>query len=188
MRAKGPVLELGSGTGRISLPLIRAGVSLVGVDRSQLMLRRAARRSRALRSRGRGRMALVRGDIRALPFAPGRFEMVIAPYGVLQSMLSERDLSAALGSVSRVLTAGGIFGVDLVPDVPNWKEYRNQVQLRVRPAEAPSHARRISAPRSATASDDLRAEVHRTTRKQENPAPIRAHISNAAGACHGPSP
>jgi ubiquinone/menaquinone biosynthesis C-methylase UbiE len=131
-RVKGPVLELGSGTGRISLPLMRAGVSLVGIDRSQLMLRRAARRSKALgsRRRQRGRITLVRGDIRVLPFAPHRFEMVIAPYGVLQSMLSEHDLAAALGSVSRVLKAGGIFGVDLVPDVPNWKEYRNQVQLR----------------------------------------------------------
>ena len=33
-KAGGTVLELGCGTGRISLPLARAGVSLVGVDRS----------------------------------------------------------------------------------------------------------------------------------------------------------
>src|SRR5205814_2183621 len=38
---KGRVLELGCGTGRISLPLARAGVSLVGVDRSAPMLARA---------------------------------------------------------------------------------------------------------------------------------------------------
>src|SRR5918997_1041748 len=34
----GAVLELGWGTGRISLPLARAGVRLVGVDRSAAML------------------------------------------------------------------------------------------------------------------------------------------------------
>ena len=60
--------------------------------------------------------------------------MVLAPYGVLQSLTRERDLTAALSSVARVLSAGGTFGVDLVPDVPNWREYRNKVQLRGRAA------------------------------------------------------
>ena len=38
LHAGGPVLELGCGTGRISLPLARAGVPLIGVDRSAAML------------------------------------------------------------------------------------------------------------------------------------------------------
>src|SRR5207237_1815167 len=42
---EGRVLELGSGTGRVSLPLARAGVRLVGVDRSAAMLQRARQRS-----------------------------------------------------------------------------------------------------------------------------------------------
>jgi 2-polyprenyl-3-methyl-5-hydroxy-6-metoxy-1,4-benzoquinol methylase len=41
--AGGPVLELGCGTGRVSLPLARAGVNLVGIDRSAPMLERARR-------------------------------------------------------------------------------------------------------------------------------------------------
>ena len=41
--AGGPVLELGCGTGRVSLPLARAGVQLVGIDRSAPMLDRARR-------------------------------------------------------------------------------------------------------------------------------------------------
>src|SRR6266436_1637853 len=44
LEADGPVLELGCGTGRISLPLVRAGVNLVGLDRSTPMLNRARRR------------------------------------------------------------------------------------------------------------------------------------------------
>src|SRR6478672_11112723 len=43
-QARGPVLELGCGTGRVSLPLARAGVRLVGIDRSEPMLERARRR------------------------------------------------------------------------------------------------------------------------------------------------
>ena len=44
LAADGPVLELGCGTGRISRPLARAGVNLVGIDRSAPMLDRARRR------------------------------------------------------------------------------------------------------------------------------------------------
>ena len=29
-----------------------------------------------------------------------------------------------------MLEPGGLFGIDLVPDVPNWREYRNRVQMR----------------------------------------------------------
>jgi hypothetical protein len=60
--------------------------------------------------------------------------MVMAPYGILQSLTRPRDLAAALASVARVVERGGTFGLDLVPDVPNWREYRNRVQLRGRSA------------------------------------------------------
>ena len=136
--ARGPVLELGCGTGRVSLPLTRAGVMLVGIDRSARMLARADRRAKSLRHRrsvgARGRLHLVRGDIRALPFASRKFAMVLAPYGVLQSLLRDRDLGATLQSVASVLRPGGSFGIDLVPDVPQWREYSNRVQLRGRAA------------------------------------------------------
>ncbi len=136
VRAKGRVLELGCGTGRISLPLARAGVSLVGVDRSAHMLARAARRAAALRRKRVGRprkpLRLIRADIRALPFGPDRFSMVLAPYGILQSLLRDADLKASLQSVARVVKPGGLFGVDLVPDVPKWREYTNKVQMRGR--------------------------------------------------------
>jgi len=129
----GRVLELGCGTGRITLPLAAANVPIVGIDRSASMLARlawrAARRPRRP-SRSASRLRVVRGDIRALPFPSASFDAVIAPYGVLQSLLRDRDLQATLDSASRVLRRGGLFGLDLVPDVPRWKEYANRVQLR----------------------------------------------------------
>ena len=149
LRARGSVLELGCGTGRISLPLVRAGVRVIGIDRSAPMLNRARRRlarltktkkgsypffSQSSGKRGTtpfpGLPGFVRGDIRDLPFVAGAFRAVIAPYGVLQSLLIDRDLGAALDSVARVIEPGGTFGLDLVPDVPNWREYANRVQLR----------------------------------------------------------
>lgn len=133
-QARGRILELGCGTGRISLPLVRAGTSLVGIDRSDAMLARAQTRARQLRARSRAprtkRLSLARGDIRSLPFTSASFGLVIAPYGILQSLLRDKDLNDTLASVARVLKPGGTFGLDLVPDVPQWKEYTDRVQMR----------------------------------------------------------
>jgi len=126
--AGGTALELGCGTGRIATPLGRAGVSVVGIDRSDAMLARANRRLR--RARLSGQVSIVRGDIRALPFPSSTFSLVIAPYGVLQSLLRERDLSATLRAVHEVLRPGSTFGVELVADLPSWDEYKKRVSLK----------------------------------------------------------
>lgn len=127
---RGPVLELGCGTGRVTFPLAREGISMVGVDRSAEMLRRAARRRR--HTRRRLAVQLVRGDIRRLPFHDRAFPLAIAPYGILQSLLHERDLATTLRAVARVLAPGATFGLELVAELPSWKEYSKRVSLRGR--------------------------------------------------------
>ena len=119
--AEGPILELGCGTGRITVPVARSGVPLTGIDRSMPMLARAVRKLR--RARLDDEALLVRGDIRYLPFRRGRFALVMAPYGILQSLTREADLAATLASVARVMPKGARFGIDLVPDLPRWSEY-----------------------------------------------------------------
>lgn len=126
----GRVLELGCGTGRLSLPLARNGVELTGVDRSRTMLARAVARRR--RAKLATRLQLVRADIRALPFESRGFQVVIAPYGIIQSVLTDRDVLAVFVSVARVLAPGGLLGIDVVADLPRWPEYRERVQLRGR--------------------------------------------------------
>jgi len=69
--SRGPVLELGCGTGRVSVPLAKAGVDLVGIDRSAPMLERL--RARSARAGVSGQLRAVRGDIRALPFGQQSF-------------------------------------------------------------------------------------------------------------------
>jgi SAM-dependent methyltransferase len=130
----GHVLELGCGTGRVTIPLGRTGAAaVVGIDRSAAMLDRGQRRVRRARLSD---VALLRGDIRHLPFRPGVFDTVIAPYGVLQSLLRERDLSATLTAVAGVLGSGGVFGLELVADLPSWREYTRRVTMRGRRGRA----------------------------------------------------
>jgi SAM-dependent methyltransferase len=129
--AASPVLELGCGTGRLSLRVARRAPRFVGIDRSPAMLERI--RERLRRARLGSRALLVRGDVRALPFQPSaRFGLVMAPYGLAQSLLRDRDLDAALRSAATVMRAGARLGVDLVPDLPRWREYRRRVSLQGR--------------------------------------------------------
>jgi ubiquinone/menaquinone biosynthesis C-methylase UbiE len=126
----GRVLELGCGTGRVTVPLAREGFAhVVGIDRSAAMLARGRARLRRARISSAD---LILGDIRTLPFRRGSFETVLAPYGVLQSLLTERDLLRTLRSVADVLPRGGVFGLELVADLPSWREYRERVTLRGR--------------------------------------------------------
>jgi SAM-dependent methyltransferase len=128
-RVNGRTLELGCGTGRVLLPIAKTGVQIVGIDRSAPMLAQAHDRLRRLR--GTHRASLVRGDMRYLPFDPKQpFDLVIAAYGVLQSLTRERDLTATLQAVVDLLAPGGVFALDLVPDVPRWKEYSRRVSLK----------------------------------------------------------
>jgi ubiquinone/menaquinone biosynthesis C-methylase UbiE len=129
-REAGPALELGCGTGRLLMPLARTGSALVGLDRSAPMLAQA--RARAVRITSARRPAIVQGDAQALPFRAAAFDLVIAPYGLLQSLTSDRALNRALGESARVLRRGGLLGIDLVPELAEWPSYRKRVTLRGR--------------------------------------------------------
>jgi ubiquinone/menaquinone biosynthesis C-methylase UbiE len=135
---KGAILELGCGTGRVALPVARHGARVIGIDRSASMLSRAHARVR--RARLGSRVQLIRGDIGHLPFPNKSFPLVMAPYGILQSLLDEQLLMATLTDVGRVLTRTGTFGLELVADLPAWDEYANRITLR---AERGPHGKPI---------------------------------------------
>ena len=125
---RGRVLELGCGTGRLLFPLAREARRVCGIDLSAEMLARAA--LRAARRERRVRPAMIRGDMRRLPFNDAAFSTVIAPYGVLQSLTDDADLSAALNEAARVMKPGARLGIDLVPDLTTWASYHKQVRFR----------------------------------------------------------
>ena len=155
----GPILELGCGTGRLTVPVARTGAHIVGIDRSLPMLARARRRLR----RARLRAALIRGDIRQLPFRRRtRFDLVMAPYGMLQSLTSDRDLCQTLDAVASVLSRGGRFAIDLVPDLPGWAEYDRRVSLSGRRGRGLLRV-------EGTAGSGLR-RLRATTRRRREPS------------------
>jgi SAM-dependent methyltransferase len=102
------VLELGSGTGRLTLPLARAGHPVIGIDQSHAMLDRARTKLAAEPEEVRRRVTLLAGDVRDETFTPPTApDLVIAPFRVLQHFPSIDDQLHVLALARRVVRTGG---------------------------------------------------------------------------------
>jgi SAM-dependent methyltransferase len=106
VRSGGPVLEVGCGTGRVALAIARAGIDVVGLDRSAPMLAVGAASRRRAESATARRLTLVRADMRAFGFRRP-FARVFLPFRVLQSMLTVPDQLAALAACRTALAPDG---------------------------------------------------------------------------------
>ncbi len=115
----GPVLEYGVGTGRIAIPLARAGLSVTGVDHSAPMLDWLGRRLRAEPAQIRGRVHAVRGDMRTARIR-GRFPLVIAAFNTVLHLPQRKDVEQFLSRVRSHLAPGGRFVFDFSVPHPDY--------------------------------------------------------------------
>jgi SAM-dependent methyltransferase len=97
----GRLLEVGVGTGRVSLPLHRRGRDLVGVDLSRPMLDRYRAKAAAA---GLPPPVVLRGDATRLPFRDACVDAVLEVH-VLHLV---PDWELALAEARRVLAPGGV--------------------------------------------------------------------------------
>jgi SAM-dependent methyltransferase len=107
------VLELGCGTGRVTLPIADAGVAVVGIDSAPAMLEVA--RAKAA---GRDNPRWVEADMRSFSLDE-RFGLAIIPFRSFLMLLTVADQKACLARIHDHLLPGGrlalnIFNPDLV--------------------------------------------------------------------------
>lgn len=105
-RAQGPVLELGCGTGRITIPIAEAGIPIVGLDRAPAMLARAHKKIAQLPAKTRRRIKLVPGDMRDFDLKT-RFALIFIPYRAFLHLLTPTDEREALLNIRRHLADDG---------------------------------------------------------------------------------
>lgn len=101
-----PVLDLACGAGR-HLPALRgAGLHAVGTDLSLPLLREARCRT------GTDEPALVRGDMRRLPFAARAFGAVANFFTSFGYFATREEDARAVAEIARVLRPGGVYLLD----------------------------------------------------------------------------
>jgi SAM-dependent methyltransferase len=102
----GPVLELGAGTGRVTLAIAAAGVPIHALEASHAMLDSLRGKLAAQPPDVRSRVSLVADDMRTFAL-PDRFALVIAPFRAFLHNITEADRLACLARVRQHLRPGG---------------------------------------------------------------------------------
>jgi len=109
-RFGGPVLDIGCGTGRVSVPLAEAGYPVVGIDLSDAMLVRARERVAGLPIADQ--IEWIEADIRTFEM-PGPAGLAIFTYNGFMHFLEQADQLEAMQQMARNLKAGGGLVIDI---------------------------------------------------------------------------
>jgi SAM-dependent methyltransferase len=116
-RGADQILELGAGSGRVTVPLARDGHHVVALDQSEAMLGRLRDRVAHLPPAAARRITPVIGDLRTFTVS-GRFPLVIAAFNVIEHLYTRGEITACLQRIAAHLAPGGAFVFDVqVPDL-----------------------------------------------------------------------
>jgi SAM-dependent methyltransferase len=109
-RMGGPLLELGCGTGRLLLPLARAGYTVTGVDMSPRMLEVAQAKVEAAELHHR--VHLVRADMRSVQL-PQEYRLAFIAINSFMHLTTLEDQIQALRAWRSLLLPGGLLIIDV---------------------------------------------------------------------------
>ncbi len=129
-RFKTPMLEIGAGSGRLTLPLAREGVSVVAVDISPAML--ALLRSRLEREPGavQRRVEIVEADACTLDLRR-QFDLIVVPFYTFNYFLTSEDQTRALERFAAHLTDRGRLLIDVFVPLRLLEHCRSDPVLKV---------------------------------------------------------
>ena len=115
-KSRGPVLELGVGTGRVAIAIAELGVDVVGVEPMAPMLERARERLSKRPLDVQRRVELRQGSLERLRLKR-RFPLVIAPFNVWMHLYTRPQIERGFATVRHHLSPRGRFVFDvLLPD------------------------------------------------------------------------
>ncbi len=116
------VVELGCGTGRLTIPLARVGAAhgfrIAGIDRVESMLAAAQRKRAAEPPEVQAVLSFHQGDMRAWQLEGSPVDLIVIPFNAAMHLHSLDDQLAAWRCAYAQLAPGGRFVVDLfIPSI-----------------------------------------------------------------------
>lgn len=115
--SRGPVLELGCGTGRVTVPMLKAGAAVTGIDLCRDMLKIARQKVSSLPGSIRERAGFVQADMTEFSI-DGRFDLIVTPFRPFQHLATPEQQLACLECARNHLAPGGTFVLDIFdPDL-----------------------------------------------------------------------
>ena len=125
-----PILELGCGTGRITMALAQMGKRVTGLDISEKMLERAALKRGALHTEERERVHLVQGDMTHFELGE-KFRLILIPFRPFQHLLEVRQQMDCLSCARKHLARDGRLVLDVFQTDP--ERMHDPVHMRETP-------------------------------------------------------
>lgn len=116
------ILDLGCGTGSLTIPLAERGYQLTAIDFSREMIGIAKNKAENLGCE----IPFAVGDMRSLDRPGEYFDTVISGCDVLNYLICEDDLLASFESVRKLLSPGGLWLFDLNSEYKLREIYGNQ--------------------------------------------------------------
>jgi len=106
LKLNGKILDFGSGTGRISIPLAKAGYEVTAVDCSSEMLEE-------LRRKAQPQNLNIVTQLTLTDVISNEFDLAIAIFTVLAYIKTQSELKATFQNIYNSLKPGGLFMFDL---------------------------------------------------------------------------
>jgi SAM-dependent methyltransferase len=163
-RIGGPILELGTGTGRVLVPLASEGYEVLGVDLSRAMLSRAAAKLRE-RPELTDRARLVEGDMTSFDLGQ-RFALVLVPARSFQHVVTPEGQRMTLNCIRQHLIPGGHLILDLFD--PNFELlFADNRAIPPKEERHPRSGHLVRRTVIARQTDPFRQTVHEILRFEE---------------------
>ena len=155
-KARGPVLELACGTGRLTIPMRKKGVAITGLDLAAPMLEQA----RAKAAAAGVNVEFKPGDARSFRLKK-KFKLVFMAFNSLQHLGKAEDLRGLFSSVAAHLAPGGRFIFDVFNPDPLYLIRDTEELLPVAYYDDPAGGGKVLV--NETYSYDKAAQVSRLT-------------------------
>jgi SAM-dependent methyltransferase len=106
------ILELGCGTGRVAIPLAKAGFNVTGLDLSDSMIEIFNEKLKNVPEQIRNRVRLLKGSMSSFSFDQ-KYDLIIAPFRAFQALTEKKDISNCLKCVHEHLSENGLFIINV---------------------------------------------------------------------------